>query len=287
LPFNHIFFTGAPSIGKVVMAAAAKNLCSVTLELGGKSPTIVDETANISKTAKRIAWSKYLNNGQVCIAPDYIYVHESKKEALITALNKNIKAMYGDRVSESNSYCRVVNDRHFRRLQGYMENAIDNDIKIEGGGNMNSEDDFIEPTIVSNVNREMALMKEEIFGPVLPIMTYTNLDKVVKEIAAEEKPLALYIYSKNRKNINFVINNTRAGGTCINHSAMHFFNNELPFGGVNNSGIGKAHGEFGFQAFSNARAVLKQWSPMAAIEMMMPPYTNLKQKMIDLSIKYF
>ena len=182
-------------------------------------------------TAKRIAWAKYLNNGQICIAPDYIYVHESKKDELVAAINKNIKAMYGDKVADSESYCRMVNQRHFSRIQNYMDNAIENNVTIEGGGNMNKEEDFIEPTIVSNVNREMALMKEEIFGPVLPIMTYTDLNQVVKDISAEEKPLALYIYSKKRKNINFIINNTRAGGTCINHSAMHFFNNELPFGG--------------------------------------------------------
>ncbi len=287
LPFNHIFFTGAPTIGKVVMAAAAKNLTSVTLELGGKSPTIVDETANIKTAAKRIAWSKCLNNGQVCIAPDYIYVHESKKEELIDEINSNIKKMYGDTIGQSDSYCRIVNNKHFNRVKSYMDEAMNHDVKIESGGKMDGDQDFIEPTIISNVNAEMDLMLHEIFGPLLPIMTYTNLDDALNKINKREKPLALYIYSRKKKNINKIINETSAGGTCINHSAIHFFNNNLPFGGVNNSGIGKAHGKYGFEAFSNARAVLKQWSPMSAIELMAPPYTDLKQKMIDLSIKYF
>jgi aldehyde dehydrogenase (NAD+) len=287
LPFNHIFFTGAPSIGKIVMAAAAKNLTSVTLELGGKSPTIVDETANIKTAAKRIAWSKCLNNGQVCIAPDYIYVHESKKDELIDAINSNIKKMYGDSIGQSESYCRIVNNKHFNRVKSYMDEAMNHDVKIEGGGKMDGDQDFIEPTIISNVNAEMDLMLHEIFGPLLPIMTYSNLDEALDKINKKEKPLSLYIYSNKKKNVNKIINETSAGGTCINHSAIHFFNNNLPFGGVNNSGIGKAHGKYGFEAFSNARAVLKQWSPMSAIELMAPPYTDLKQKLIDLSIKYF
>lgn len=287
LPFNHIFFTGAPSVGKIVMAAAAKNLCSVTLELGGKSPTIVDETANLKAAAKRIAWAKCLNNGQICIAPDYIYVHESKMEELIKLIDSSIKKMYGDNIGQSDSYCRIVNHRHFNRVKSYMDNALENNVKIESGGNMNGNEDFIEPTIVSNINAEMDLMMHEIFGPLLPIVSYKTIDEALAKINAKEKPLALYIYSKKKKHVTHIMNNTRAGGTCINHSAIHFFNNNLPFGGVNNSGIGKAHGEFGFKAFSNARGVLKQWGPMSAIENMMPPYTGIKQTLIDLSIKYF
>ena len=287
LPFNHIFFTGAPSIGKVVMSAAAKNLTSVTLELGGKSPTIVDETADLKAAAKRISWAKCLNNGQICIAPDYIFVHESKKEELVKQLDKCIKAMYGDSIGQSDSYCRIVNNKHYHRIKSYVDDALSHDATVERGGQMNDSDDFIEPTIVSHIDTEMDLMMHEIFGPVLPIITYKNLEDVVAKINEKDKPLALYIYSKKKKNINYIMNNTRAGGTCINHSAIHFFNNNLPFGGVNNSGIGKAHGEYGFKAFSNARGVLKQWSPMSAIEMMTPPYNNLKQTLIDLSIKYF
>lgn len=287
LPFHHICFTGAPAIGKIVMAAAAKHLASVTLELGGKCPTVVDETANIKSSAKRIAWAKYMNNGQICIAPDYIYVHESKKDALIQELNKNIKAMYGDDVVTSDSYCRIVNNKHFDRIQSYMDNAIENDVKILTGAKLDASQDYIAPTIVENANDGTDLMDEEIFGPVLPICVYQDLNEVITAINNRERPLAMYIYSRKQKNINILIENTRAGGTCINHSAIHFFNNNLPFGGVNNSGIGKVHGEWGFISFSNERAILKQWSPISAIEMMMPPYNNLKQKMIDLSIKWF
>ena len=287
LPFHHIFFTGAPSIGKVVMAEAAKNLTSVTLELGGKSPTIIDESANIKQAAKRVTWGKYLNNGQICIAPDYLFVHESKKDEFVKEANKCINSMYGDDIIKSDSYCRMVNNRHFQRVKSYLDNGIEHGMSVTQGGKLVAEEDYISPTIVEKIEDDADLANQEIFGPILPIYTFKNIEDVVKVINKKERPLALYIYSKKRKNINYVINNTRAGGTCINHNALHFFNNNLPFGGVNNSGIGKSHGEFGFKEFSNARAVFKQWSPMSAIEMMMPPYTGLKQKMIDLSIKWF
>ena len=287
LPFHHIFFTGAPAIGKIVMAAAAQNLSSVTLELGGKSPTIVDDTARIESAARRIAWAKFMNNGQICIAPDYLFVHSKVKDDFIDAVNKNIRAMYGDDVVTSDSYCRIVNDRHFDRIQSYMDDAIANEVNILTGGKMEKGQDFISPTVVDHVKDETLLMTEEIFGPVLPIRLFDDLDEVITSVNTRERPLALYIYSRNQRNIQKIINNTRAGGTCVNHSAIHFFNSNLPFGGVNHSGIGKAHGEWGFLAFSNERAVLRQWSPISAIEFMMPPYNNIKQKMIDLSIKWF
>ena len=286
LPFNHIFFTGAPSIGKVVMRAAAEHLASVTLELGGKSPTIVDESANVDTAARRIAWGKYLNNGQVCIAPDYLFVHESKKEAFIKAFKKYMTQFYGKDASQESSYARIVNERHFNRVKGYIDEAVANGAKVEAGGDFDETQDYIAPTLISNVSNDSKLMTEEIFGPVLPIMSYRDIDQVINEINSREKPLALYIYSSKRKNINHVINNTRAGGTCINQNAVHFFNTNLPFGGSNNSGIGKAHGFEGFKAFSNDRGILKQHMPNA-LEMLLPPYNNFKQKLIDLTIKWF
>jgi aldehyde dehydrogenase (NAD+) len=288
MPFNHIFFTGAPSVGKEIMKAAAVHLASITLELGGKSPTIVDETADLKKAASRIAWSKCMNNGQICIAPDYVYLHESKVAKFIEEINSSIREMYGEDISTSESYCRIVNDRHFKRLKGYMDHTMTKDQAVlVKGGKMNPEDDFIEPTLLTNVDDESDFMLNEIFGPFLPIYSYSKLDEVVDRINEKEKPLALYIYSKSKKNQKFILDNTSAGGTCINHSSIHFFNNHLPFGGVNNSGIGKAHGKFGFDEFSNQRGVLKQWSPISAVEMMKAPYTQAKQKLIDLSIKYF
>ncbi len=286
MPFNHIFFTGAPSIGKIVMKAAAEHLTSVTLELGGKSPTIVDESANVNLAAKRTAWAKFVNNGQVCIAPDYLYVHESKKEAFINAFKKHTKNFYSENATTESSYARIVNKHHFERVKGYIDDAVSKGAKIETGGEMDADIDFIAPTLMTNVSKDSTLMTEEIFGPVLPVYGYSNVDKVIDEINAREKPLSLYIYSNKRKNINHIIENTRAGGTCVNHNAAHFFNTNLPFGGSNNSGIGKAHGRAGFESFSNARGVFKQHVPNA-LDLLTPPYNNFKQKLIDLTIKWF
>ena len=286
LPFNHIFFTGSPSIGKIVMTAAAKHLASVTLELGGKSPTIVDETANVDWAARRIAWGKFVNNGQVCIAPDYLFVHESKKQEFTEAIKKYMQIYYTEDPSQEDSYSRIVNNRHFQRVKGYVDDAMSKGAKMEAGGKFDESQDYISPTIMSNVSKDSKLMTEEIFGPVLPIFGFTDLDEVIKEINSREKPLALYIYSKRNKNINHILANTRAGGTCINHNAAHFFNTNLPFGGSNNSGIGKAHGKKGFEEFSNGRGVFKQHVPNA-LDMLAPPYNNFKQTIIDLTIKWF
>jgi aldehyde dehydrogenase (NAD+) len=285
LPFNHIFFTGAPSIGKIVMAAAAKNLASVTLELGGKSPTIVDETADLKTAATMIAWGKFANNGQICIAPDYIFVHESKRRDLAENLKKKLNEFYGETPENSDSYARIVNERHFKRVKSYIEDAVKKGAKIITGGDGKADKNFIAPTIVEDAPMDSELMKNEIFGPVLPIFSYQNLNEPIEFIKQNEKPLALYIYSKNNANINKIIDNTRAGGTVINNNDIHFFNHNLPFGGVNNSGIGKGHGKFGFEAFSNARGVMKQILP-SGLQLMMPPYTDFKRKLIELTIKW-
>lgn len=283
LPFNHIFFTGAPEIGKVVMAAAAKNLTSVTLELGGKSPTIIDETASISSAAKLIAWGKFFNSGQICIAPDYLLVHESKKAALVTALKQNLDAMYSQSPLESPHISNMVNERHTARVMGYLQDSLDKGAKILHGGNAIKSK--IEPTLVDNVNLDSGLMQNEIFGPILPILTYKTTEEVINFINQGEKPLALYIYSKSQKNIDNIMANTRAGGTCINNNDLHFLNINLPFGGANNSGMGRAHGIFGFQAFSEPRAVYRQHIP-SALELLMPPYNGFKEKMIALIVKW-
>ncbi len=286
LPFNHIFFTGAPSIGKIVMAAAAKHLTSVTLELGGKSPTIVDETADIKNAARMITWGKFVNNGQVCIAPDYLFVHESRKEEFTKALKDQLLQFYGTEPHQSKSFARIVNERHFDRVKSYLDDAVAKGARIITGGKGIRAEKFLAPTLVENVPADSELMKNEIFGPVLPIYSYKSLDEPLGIIRENEKPLALYIFSKSSANINEILDNTRAGGTCINNNAVHFFNNNLPFGGSNNSGIGKGHGKFGFEAFSNARGILKQNLP-SSLQLMMPPYTDFKQKLIELTIKWF
>ncbi len=287
LPFDHMFFTGSPSIGKIVMRAAAEHLSSITLELGGKSPTIVDETANLEEAAGKIAWAKYLNNGQVCIAPDYVFVHESKKEELLKLIKAKTESYYTTSPLQSKSYGRMVNTRHYQRVKELIEGAQAEGAKVEMGAQFKDEEVYIAPTLLSNVKETSKVMQEEIFGPVLPVMSYQSIEEVIDFINQRAKPLALYIYSKSKKNIDHVIRNTSAGGTCINDSVIHFFNNYLPFGGVNNSGIGKSHGVFGFEAFSNARSVLKQNTRFFALKLMLPPYTPRVQKLIDLTMKWF
>lgn len=287
LPFHHIFFTGAPEVGKVVMRAAAEHLASVTLELGGKSPVIVDETANVATAARRIAWAKWLNNGQVCIAPDYVFVHECRAEELLNCVGSNLRKFYGEDAQKSRSYARIVNDRHFARVAGYVDSARTAGARVLAGGRTAAAERFVAPTLLTDVPLTSDVMSEEIFGPVLPVFKFKHVDEALEVIRARDKPLALYIYSQSPANVEHIMKNTRAGGTCVNHSGVHFFNNDLPFGGSNRSGLGKSHGFYGFQAFSNQRGVLHQWAPFSAIELMMPPYGRLKQKLIDLTIRFF
>ena len=286
LPFNHIFFTGSPAVGKLVMEAASKNLTSVTLELGGKSPTIIDETANITNAIESLVWGKHLNKGQTCIAPDYVFIHQSIKDKFVEAYKKKVIYNYSDDLASSNSYGRIVNKKHFNRLVKYIENAKDNGAKIELGGGYNDEENYIEPTVISNLKEDALLFNEEIFGPILPLKTYANIDEVIQYINTKEKPLAIYIYSKNMKTVDKIINNTRAGGTCINANALQASNHDLPFGGSNNSGIGKTHGFFGFQDFSNQRAILKKHTT-GPLNLLLPPYNKFKQKIADLTLKWF
>lgn len=286
LPFNHIFFTGSPEIGKIVMSAAAKNLASVTLELGGKSPTIIDKSSNIEAAAKKIVWGKFLNAGQICVSPDYVIVDESIKTNFIEACKKHLKQFYTEQPKTSNSYARIVTNKHFERLSNHLKNAEKLNATIEVGGELDADSKYIAPTIISNLKNEASLLQEEIFGPILPIVTYKTLSEAIAYINSKERPLALYIYSKNKSNIKQVIDNTRAGGTCINNNIIHYANHNLPFGGINNSGIGKSHGFFGFEAFSNKRAVLKQHT-FGVTELLFPPYTNFKGKLARFTIKWF
>lgn len=286
LPFNHIFFTGSPQVGKLVMKAAAEHLTSVTLELGGKSPVIIDDTSNLDKAVKKIVFGKFLNAGQTCIAPDYIFLNESLKPEFISAFKKYLREFYTENPFKSDSFGRIVNQKHFNRLKGYLEDAVSKKASIELGAALEAKDNYIAPTLIFNAPEDSDVMQNEIFGPILPVKTYSKTDEVVDYINSKEKPLALYIFSKNKKNINYIINNTRAGSTCINHNLLQFLNHNLPFGGSNNSGIGKSHGYFGFQEFTNQRSVLKQHT-IGAVDLLMPPYSNFKQKLVDLTIKWF
>ncbi len=285
MKFSHIFFTGAPEIGKVVMSAASKHLSSVTLELGGKSPTIIDETADIKAIVPRVAWAKFVNAGQICIAPDYVIVHESKKEDFVQKMTQQIRKHYGEDAMNSPDYLRVISAKHFLRLKGYLDNTVKDGGKVIYGGAMDETQNYIEPTLVLDPPETSDLMKNEVFGPILPIISYKDKQEVIELINSKEKPLAIYIYSRSKKNIKYFIENTSAGGTCINMSAVHVGNPNLPFGGINNSGIGKSRGHYGFIEFTNERAVLHQKLP-SAVQFMAPPYTELKQKLIDLTLKY-
>ncbi len=286
LPFNHIHFTGSPTVGKLIMKAAAAHLTSVTLELGGKSPTLIDKSINLEAAVASVVWIKHYNNGQTCIAPDYVLIHESLKDRFVSLYKEKLVSFYGKHPNQSNAYSRVVNERHFERLKSAIEDAKTLGAAIESGGTYDNSDFYISPTLMSNVPENAVLMQEEIFGPVLPIRTYSTLTEAIDYINTKEKPLALYIYSKRKKTINHIIKSTRAGTTGINNAGLQFVNPYLPFGGSNNSGIGKAHGYEGFKSFSNARAVLKQvhWGPIAWFK---PPYTKFTQKLADLTIKWF
>ncbi|UBM59879.1 aldehyde dehydrogenase family protein [Marinilongibacter aquaticus] len=286
LPFNHIFFTGSPQVGKIVMQAAAQNLCSVTLELGGKSPSIVDETAKLSAAARRLCWGKFLNNGQVCIAPDHLYVHRDVLAPFLEEIKKQIIQFYSEDPSQEIAYNRIVNEKHFERLEAYLKEAVGNGGKVEIGGQTNANEKYIAPTLISNIPPHTRIMHEEIFGPLMPIIAYDSLEEVVSDIRSREKPLALYIFSRSKKNTEFLLSNTRAGGTCINHNVLHFFNPHLGFGGSNHSGIGRGHGDEGFKAFSNSRGILQQHMPNAT-DFLIPPYTDLKKKLIELTLKWF
>jgi len=284
LPFDHIFFTGSPAVGKIVMAAAAKHLASITLELGGKSPVIVDQTADVTKAARSVMWGKFINNGQTCIAPDYLYVHEKILPAFLEESKTAIAKMYGADAQTSPDYCRMVNEKHFSRVKRLIDDATAKGALIAAGGATEMDDKFIAPTLLTNVSETSEIMAEEIFGPVLPVISYTDISIPIMKINENPKPLALYVYSKDDALIERVISETSAGGSCVNMSMLHFSHANLPFGGVNNSGIGSSHGIFGFKAFSHERAVLRD--RFSTIPMLFPPYTKRVKALVNFTLKY-
>lgn len=266
--FDYIFFTGSVGVGKIVMAEAAKNLTPVTLELGGKSPVIVHKDANIEVAAKRIAWGKFLNTGQTCVAPDYIYVHSDIEEEFKRTLGKVINEFYGKNPKESIDYGKIINKRNFSRLIDLI-----NKDKVYIGGEHDIEKLYISPTILENVTWEDKVMEDEIFGPILPIMKYESLDKIIEVINSKPKPLALYFFSENNKIQEKVLNQTSFGGGCINDTISHLISPKVPFGGVGNSGIGTYHGKYSFDTFSHKKSILKK-STKFDIKLIYPPYKN-------------
>lgn len=290
LKFNHIHFTGSPMVGKIVMEAASKHLTTCTLELGGKSPTIVDETANIKEAARKIVWGKYLNEGQTCIAPDYILVDQKIHSILVDAMKAEIEKKYGsdkDARMVNGNLCRMVNSKHYKRVQALTEDAVSKGASVAIGGNYDDKENFIDPTILSDVSLDSKIMNEEIFGPIMPLVTFSSLEEAMDIINQKERPLALYVFSKKEKNIRYIMQHSTAGGTCINDTILHISQPNLPFGGINNSGIGKSHGKWGFVDFSNERAVMRQHLPFSMSQLLHPPYSKLTKFVIDMTMKWF
>lgn len=270
LKFDKIFFTGSPKVGKIIYEAAAKHLTPVTLELGGKSPVIVTSSANFDVAAKRIVWGKFLNAGQTCVAPDYVLVDEKVKDSFLDSLKMYIQKFKYEAGAEQ--YTQIINDRNFERLLKLIDQE-----KIFYGGNSDAAKRFIEPTIMQNVTWEDAVMQEEIFGPILPVLTFKNFNEALIQINRHEKPLSAYLFTgKSEEKKNF-ISKISFGGGCINDVAMHLSNEALPFGGVGNSGIGNYHGKFGFEAFSHQKGILNR-ATWGEPDLKYPPYSEKKLK---------
>jgi aldehyde dehydrogenase (NAD+) len=268
--WDYIFFTGSVAVGKIVAMAAAKNLTPVTLELGGKNPCIIDETANLKLAAKRVVWGKFLNAGQTCIAPDYILIQEGMKNHFVNYIKKEITKAYGDIPKKSPDFARIVNEKNWHRLVSMIEPQ-----KVIFGGDIDIEECYISPTLIEENDLDSVIMQEEIFGPLLPIITYKEEDEIVKIISKYEKPLALYVFTDDKKFARRTILNHSFGGGCINDTVIHFANKKLPFGGVGHSGMGAYHGQLSFDTFSHHKAIVKK-ANWLDINLRYAPYTDSK-----------
>lgn len=285
LPFNHIFFTGSPAIGKIIMAAAARHLASVTLELGGKSPVILDETADIDYHAEKLVWAKLMNNGQTCIAPDYVLVHESRLDTLLQQFKKHLDRLYGNDPRTSPDLARMVNDRHYQRVWALVEDAVQQGAQVVIGGQSQADERYIAPTVLIGVREEMRIMQEEIFGPVLPVLTFSHLEEALAVVRKRPKPLDMYIGSRSQANIRYLLSHTSAGNTVINEYMTSLSNPHLPFGGVNHSGLGKSGGRHSFIEFSNARGVMRRHWLFSGLKMIQPPFNDLKMGLLKFFYK--
>lgn len=273
--FDYIFYTGGINGGKAVAKSAAENLTPITLELGGKSPCIVDSLKNLTSTAKRLTWGKFYNAGQTCVAPDYLLVHKDIKEKLIEEIKKQIKNFYGENPKESKDFARIINEKHFERIVNLMQ-----DEQIIEGGIFDKKQKYISPTLLDKISWESKIMQEEIFGPVLPIIEYEHEEEFINEIKKREKPLAMYIFTEDKKFKNRILTSLSSGGVCVNDTIMHISSTSLPFGGVGASGIGRYHGKAGFDTFSHNRSIMTKALGID-LAMRFPPYgdfaDNLKK----------
>jgi aldehyde dehydrogenase (NAD+) len=280
-PFNHIFFTGSPIVGKSVMKAAAEHLTSITLELGGCNPLIVLPNANMDDACTKIAWGKLINAGQSCVSPNLIFVSEQQKEGFIELLKAKITSLYGmaQQAEENGEMAKIINAKHFKRIKGLIDDAINNGAKLENETHFNEETNFMAPVILSNIHIKMEIVKEEIFGPVFPIITYKTKDEIKQYLKHLATPLAFYVFGSEKEAESWV-NESRAGTTAINETTIQVSHPELPFGGCNTSGIGKCHGYYGFREFINERSVLVQPVKFYSAKVAYPPGSVLKNKLI-------
>ena len=280
-PVDYIFFTGSIGVGKIVMQAAAKQLIPVTLELGGKSPVIIEKSANLKMACQRIMWGKLMNCGQTCVAPDYVLIPNEMKDEFLSYIKDVLKEFYGEDIIKNKDYGRIVNDRHTQRLK----NMIEKDKRfLFIGGMIDEEQRYIEPTILSLENFEAACMQEEIFGPILPVIGYDDLKQAISYINSHQKPLALYIFSEDKKMIDSIIESTASGGVSINDTISHIINPYLPFGGIGTSGMGNYHGEYSFNTFSHQRSILQKTTKLQ-LKLIHPPFHKKKLKKVKMALK--
>ncbi|MBM4372304.1 MAG: aldehyde dehydrogenase family protein, partial [Deltaproteobacteria bacterium] len=286
--FDHVFFTGSTRVGRSVAAAAARHLSTTTLELGGKSPAIVDASACLEKAAERILWGKFINAGQTCVAPDHVLIHEDALSGFLEHARRILSTRYGatpEARRECPSFCRLVSGGHLRGLAALLDAAKAEGAKVAFGGGMDPAQRYMEPTLVTGVLPGSPLMREELFGPVLPILTFRDLDEAIRLVREGEKPLALYVFAESRDAVERVLRGTTAGGTSVNTVMVHLANPELPFGGVGESGMGSYHGRHGFRTFSHERAVLRQ-GPLDTLRMFYPPYTEAVQGLLRKAMRF-
>lgn len=283
-PFDHFYFTGSPKVGRIVMKAAAEHLSSVTLELGGKSPAVVDATADVEHAARTIAWGKFLNAGQTCIAPDYVLVDATVADPFVQALRTAITEFYGQTPTDrqqSGDYARLVNDHHTNRLSEALQDAIERGAQLEYGGTVDATENYIEPTVLRDVPNDATVMQEEIFGPILPVQSYHHLDDAIAAINQRENPLAMYHFTGNESNVRTLLDGTQSGGVCINDTVIHYLNPHLPFGGAGHSGIGMGTGRYSFEEFSDMRSVLTRKRGSGLMQTLYPPYGRFTKKLTE------
>jgi len=285
LPWNHIFFTGSPQVGKIVMKQAAEHLTSVTLELGGRNPVVITKNANLRDTAKKLAWGKFFNNGQSCVSPNYVLIDKEIKEKFIEELKFEFVDMYGnypEEIKGNKSLTRVVNTFHYKRLKTLLDSSLEKGAKVVFGNVSDPDTNYISPTILTDITVDNPIFKEEIFGPVLPLIEYSTIEEALNVIQKVDSPLAFYVFSKSKKEQDYIIKNTSAGTTVLNDTTLQFAHPNLPFGGVGSSGMGKAHGYYGFLEFSNQRSILTQRTNGTTSQFIYPKYNWFNRLIIKL-----